>query len=200
MTKIHPPKRDHNRLTLQEIGLLSYIIRHRDEAGHFSQRMILTADDCLTTRPVIHRTTHSLISKKYLTVVQESVRGEDGWLTPLVVKPSPLADLDWSSISSPQSIDNKTKPSPVGQLPDNSNIDIKKVCSTELCSTEGYEDSCPPVDLVPSPLMDLAPSGISDSPRIPICEFGDCTNSPLEGSTLCYRHATRSAGVMGGAQ
>lgn len=211
---IHIPKRDRNKstktLTLQERGLLHYIEQNLDAAGLFGQRMAITARACLTSRPVIHRTTHSLIVKCHLIVVRESVRGKDGYLSPLFVKPtqtpkhepSPLADLATAasgvSASSPQTVENMPK-SISGHLSVNSYIEGSRSVG-QKGFIEGYVDSCPPVDLVPSPLADLAPFSASDSPRIPICNFdNDCTNSPIEGSTFCYRHATRSESVIGGA-
>jgi hypothetical protein len=114
-------KKSTNTLTLQERGLLDYIEKSPDADGLFGQRMSVIAKACATSRPVIHRVIHSLIEKRQLKVVRESVRGKDGYPSPLVLRstrtvkiaPSPLADSAHASCGvsdqSPQTVANKSK-------------------------------------------------------------------------------------------
>ena len=128
--RITKRKRDPQKLTLQEIGLLGYICAYLDNNGVFQQTDSLTADETLSTRQTINRVVHSLVSKEAVSVVQQTYRGDDGWWVPPVLKPNPNPSPQmcfWVRINpsppvgvvtqlSSGRVENKGKPSPNGAL------------------------------------------------------------------------------------
>ena len=178
-------KRDPNRLTLQEIGLQTYIERHLVN-GLFDQKMSVTADNVQSSAPTIHRVTHKLIDKEYLTVVHASERGKDGWNTELVVKPNPRKQ---EPIPPVKVVENKEKPIPRG-IP---------ICNS-ICRAEGLTveygvlstvDTIPPVkrDSRDKPVQPAQPNPEPTPPETcgHMTDDGPCWNLATENG-WCTAH------------
>lgn len=82
---ITKPKRDPNRLTYPERGLLGYMQENRSRNGYFQQSYEKTADAGLSTPSTVRRWTNSLIYKGAVIVVVPSSKNSRGFNIPAIL-------------------------------------------------------------------------------------------------------------------